>query len=203
MVRRAVGTKATRISGRCRETQQNGSSRGLRRFGEVGRRVEKRREDGEVEMERGHLRWQTIVSRAAVGGCDRERWVRTVRERKRGRVGVGERCPNVMMATWQGTPPPVRLPWAGSLWALGTPSSRLAAHCSWRRLAGTRVQLAACAWRKLGHELGVSHGIAPRFFFPVTLLQAGCIAPSASFSSDRDLFATGGGALCRGSWKSD
>lgn len=25
-------------------------------------------------------------------------------------------------------PTPVRLPWAGSLWALGTPSSRLAAH---------------------------------------------------------------------------
>lgn len=48
-------------------------------------------------------------------------------------------APNVMMATWQGTPPPVRLPWAGSLWALGTPSSRLAAHCSWRWLAGTRA----------------------------------------------------------------
>lgn len=68
MFRRAVDTKATRISGRFRETtQQNGSSRGLRRFGEVGRRVEKRREEGGVEMERGHLRWQTIVSRAAVG----------------------------------------------------------------------------------------------------------------------------------------
>lgn len=34
-------------------------------------------------------------------------------------------------------PTPVRLPWAGSLWALGTPSSRLAAHS---------LQLAQARW---------------------------------------------------------
>lgn len=59
-------------------------------------------------------------------------------------------------------------------------------------------QLAACAWRKLGHELGVkSRNCA--FFVPGTLLQ---VLGNGSFSNDRDLFCHGAGALYRGSWKS-
>lgn len=65
------------------------------------------------------------------------------------------RCPNVMMATWQGTPPPRSdsrgRDHFGHL-APRVPGLPLT-HCSWRRPAGTRAQLAACAWRKLGHEI--------------------------------------------------
>lgn len=53
--------------------------------------------------------------------------------------------------------------------------------------AGAGPQLAACAWRKLGHEFGVSHGIAPSSFFQL--------------SSDRDLFATGDVPCLEGLWK--